>query len=152
MSLKKVASLYPGGQKDKEQAGGYTYSVVREVGGLSTAYLMFRFDSGRKLNEVAILFPAQGTEVNLKTGDLTLPLEEDAGSMHDTLKRGLAAKYGDPLKLTCEGCDPSGTTWLTKGGDLVILARSIGSDGYKMRKIGLSYRKMADVKVVPNGL
>jgi hypothetical protein len=35
MSLKKVSSIYPGGYKENQQAGGYIYSVVRAVGGLS---------------------------------------------------------------------------------------------------------------------
>lgn len=41
MTLKKVKSLYPGGSAQRQQNGHTIYSVVRPVGGLSTALVSF---------------------------------------------------------------------------------------------------------------
>lgn len=147
MSFAKVKKLYTGGRILKQQNGETTYGVVRPVASLSTAYLLFKFPAKSGLSEVTILFPKQGTDVDLRTGlyeELTL---DDGKAIFNTLKAALIFKYGKPDDLSKE----DKFVWTSQDGDAVFLNlnKRINTDH---STVGIIYQKIPSLESLSKGL
>ncbi len=116
MNVAQVQKLYPGGFVD-QQASKTEYRVVRAVGEMPTAMISFEF-SGPKggLSKVSILFPEQGTDVDLRQALFEPPSPSQAESVRTSLRAALMAKYGKPV-VSKEKDD----AWITPAGDGIQL-------------------------------
>ncbi|AZZ37252.1 hypothetical protein CIK05_10790 [Bdellovibrio sp. qaytius] len=145
MSTKQIQSLYPGGNLSKGQNSEPSYDVIRTVAGLSTAYLTFSFNTKSELSSVQILFPKQGTKVDLKTSTFTQTSNDEAEEIFKTLYSALKIKYGKE-----EPELQKGTKFWIKNKDLITLAFSSINKTYKTAAI--TYEKMPSLDGVTNGL
>lgn len=141
MSLDKIMTLYPGGAKLSLQNGEFTYGVVRPVAGLPTGYILFTFSNNR-FSEVVILFPNQGSEVDLSTGSFDPPSPIDSEQIYSMLRDRLSTKYGSPDSLSKQGT----TVWLPGNGDIVTLSK------LKNNTVAVGYRKLSEQKDLLKGL
>jgi len=117
MTAAEVQKLYPGGILDRQPDGKTEYRVIRSVAGLSTAMIAFDFGGPKDgLRKVSILFPEQGTEVDLRQALFEPPSPVQAQSVRLALRAALTEKYGLPA-MTHDKED----AWLTKTGDSIYL-------------------------------
>ncbi|HTP50420.1 MAG TPA: hypothetical protein VMK42_06970 [Anaeromyxobacteraceae bacterium] len=117
MSVGEVQALYPGGVLDRHADGRTEYRVLRPVAGLSTAMITFDFGGPKGgLKKVSIVFPEQGTDVDLRQALFEPPSPVQAESVRQTLRAALIAKYGPPA-ATQEKNDG----WLMSNGDVIQL-------------------------------
>jgi len=122
MSIKQVKGIYPGGRIEKGQNGETTISMVRPVGNLMTGYVMFRFHPKRGLENVTILFPKQGSKVDLENGTY---VEDDIDGCQRTMENlriSLTLKYGPPVTAE-RGGDPDSPVWLLDKNDGIWLIK-----------------------------
>jgi len=116
MALAQVQKLYPGGFVDR-QPTRTEYRVIRAVGEMPTAMIAFDF-SGPKggLSKVSILFPEQGTDVDLRQALFEPPSPTQAETVRMSLRAALTAKYGKPV-----ASKEKDDAWVTPAGDGIYL-------------------------------
>ena len=146
MSIKKVQGLYPGGSVKNQQNGEATYAVVRPVSVFSTGLVLFEFTKDG-LERVQILFPKQGSKVNLKNLTYDEPSSADSKTIFDVLKNNLTLKYGAPDPLS----QPDKVVWSQKN-DAVFLATTTSDDNPGHRTVGVSYSKIPTIKSATKGI
>ncbi len=105
MPLRKVQALYPGGVAHLEQNGETTYGVVRPVGAIITAAIVFAFDHETGLKAVSIVFPVPGSEVNLEKGTYLKATREQNEQAANILRLQLREKYGEPTRSDADAED-----------------------------------------------
>jgi hypothetical protein len=141
MSFAQVMGLFPGGGRIPSQNGEVDYGVVRPVGIFPTGFLLFHFKAN-KLNRVIVLFPDQGSSVNLKTGDYVRPSPAGSKQIQSSLFSLLSKKYGAPDPLSKEGA----TFWLPPNGDMIVLTTM------EDNTVGISYDKVSNGQEQLEGL
>lgn len=125
MTVLQVQQLYPGGVVDRQPDGRAEYRVVREVAGMSTAMITFSFGGPKGgLRRVSILFPEQGTEVDLRQALFEPPSPTQAEAVRLALRAALTAKYGKPV-ATHDKDD----VWITSSGDTILLGLTSAGGG-----------------------
>jgi len=125
MSVEEVQKLYPGGFLDRQPDGKTEYRVLREVAGIRTALLKFDFGGPKNgLRRVSILFPEQGTEVDLHQALFEPPSPTQGESLRLTLRAALLTKYGKPAATN--GKDDA---WVTASGDQIYLGLTSAGGG-----------------------
>jgi len=124
MTVPQVQALYPGGVAIRQPDGRAEYRVVRAVAGFSTALVSFDFGVPPEgLKRVSIVFPEQGTDVDLRQALFEPPSPSQAETIRQTLRAALTSKYGKPA-VTHEKDD----TWVTSAGETIYLGlASIGA-------------------------
>lgn len=148
MSLAKVKTLYPGGIVEKNQNGVVDYRVVKFIADVSTGLVTFSFPPKSGLKSVNILFPKEGTEINLKTGDLTQRSNDECTSQLKMMGDILTTKYGLPNGPQSPD-NKEQKAWLTKTNDLVMLTVVRGPISCI---VGIGYGKFELGKLSTEGL
>jgi len=125
MDVAEVQKLYPGGVVDRQPDGKTEYRVLREVAGIRTAMLRFDFGGPKNgLRKVTILFPEQGTEVDLRQALFEPPSPAQGEAVRLALRAALISKYGKPAATN--GKDDA---WITASGDQIYLGLTSGGGG-----------------------
>ena len=147
MALTEVQKAYPGGLAQDLQNGDTVYRVVRPIAGLPTGLLRFYFRPTMGLREVTIMFPRQGSEINLTTDTYFQATKQDAEAIRQVLRVGLNKRYGLPAISGPDG----GESWLTPDQDMVSL--SMFAKDATFATVELDYRKLGTAdSEVPKGL
>lgn len=147
MSPKKISSLYPGGFSVKEGREVTSYRVIRSVANYSTAYLEFEFTKKTGLKSLAILFPQQGTKIDLKRGSFTEMTSENGLIVFNDVTKKLTWKYGKPFSA-----NNGSIGWNPEKDELIMLSilPSMVASGHST--VGIIYSKAPSVLDMTNGL
>ena len=148
MPLKKVKSIYPGGYALHLQNGNIMYSVVKQVAGNLTGYLSFTISKDSGLESVLILFPEQGTEVNLKKGIYSQASLAEGRSVFQLLKTALILKYGQTDALS----KADHLVWVPDNGDAIYLAIDANETDTSRATVAVHYSKVPTMKQISTGL
>ncbi|HVP66326.1 MAG TPA: hypothetical protein VMT17_03585 [Anaeromyxobacteraceae bacterium] len=125
MTVAQVQQLYPGGVAIRQADGRTDYRVVRSVAGLSTALVSFDIGAPPEgLRRVSIIFPEQGTEVDLRQALFEPPSPSQVEAIRQTLRAALTSKYGAP-----SSSHEKDDTWLTAAGDAIYLGVATAGAG-----------------------
>ncbi len=146
MSLANVRALYPGGTVKRNQNRERSYAIVRPIANLMTALVIFNFDK-KGLKDVKILFPLQGTEIDLKNLTFTEPMKSESDEIFKIVSTQLTLKYGKPDPLSKEGQQ----VWTTKDDDIIFLSKNFGQNP-SHAVVGIKYEKTPGLKDISSGL
>lgn len=136
MSLEKIKSLYPGGKDEKQQNGETIYPLIRPFSGYSTSIFLFKFDEKLELKTLYVLFPKQGTNVEMPDLKFDPMSDKDAKVLFQNLTNKLSIKYGKPDSLSKK----YNKIW-SKGEDVITLTTIPGEKKGQLT-VGLTYQKL----------